>query len=114
MGLHRRIGVIQIQKDKLKELASQQRTELGRLEQDCSKLRAKRNIEQASLDLQSYSRSCIEDLTLAELQQLDSSSRSPALFGFCLICSKTAACRLAYRSPQNLPSNIHSQQILTS
>jgi len=68
MGLHRRIGVIQIQKDKLKELASQQRTELGRLEQDCSKLRAKRNIEQASLDLQSYSRSCIEDLTLAELQ----------------------------------------------
>ncbi|CAE7770948.1 unnamed protein product [Symbiodinium sp. KB8] len=75
MGLHRRIGIIQIQKDKLKDLASQQRAELGRLEQECSKLRAKRNIEQASLDLQSYSRSCIEDLTLAELQQCQEQRR---------------------------------------
>ena len=74
IGLHRRVGLLQSQKEKLKDLASGQREELARLEGECSKLRAKRNIAQADLDLQSYSRSCMTDLSLAELQHLNGST----------------------------------------
>ncbi|CAE7248597.1 unnamed protein product [Symbiodinium pilosum] len=70
MGLHRRVGLLQAQKDKLKDLAALQREELARLEEDCSKLRTKRNLEQADFDLQSYSRKCLADISLSELQHL--------------------------------------------
>jgi len=74
-GLHKRVALLQAQKEELHSLAASQRKEPRHLEQERSRLHANAELAQVDFALESCSRWCAADVTRMELEQLRTERR---------------------------------------